>query len=149
MNYTYSQRPSSYYKIITNTVAIAYFGYFYGMAEAIYKNKSKFIQSNKYCFYGLLAGYTHQQLNEIGTGILIRNYGFDQYWLSNTAAGLINCGIIYSAMQLRNSENGQFIKAQKYAGTICLISMFLDLFSQMQRDLYLEYPQQGKERKKY
>ncbi|CAD8200669.1 unnamed protein product [Paramecium octaurelia] len=142
-------RPSSQYKIISNTVAIAFCGFFYGIGKALQKHQSKFIQSNKYCFYGLLTGYTHQQLNEIGTGILIRNFGFDQYWLSNTAAGLINCGIIYSAMQLKNSENGQLIKAQKFAGAICLISMFLDLLSQVQRKLILEYFQNGKEGKKY
>ncbi|CAD8194658.1 unnamed protein product [Paramecium pentaurelia] len=142
-------RPSSQYRIISNTFAIGFCGFFYGIGKALQKNYSKFIQSNKYCFYGLLTGYTHQQLNEIGSGILIRNFGIDQYWVSNTAAGTINCLIIYSSMQLKKSESGQLMKAQKFAGGICLISMFLDLLSQLQRRLILQYIQKGDEGKKY
>ncbi|CAD8115432.1 unnamed protein product [Paramecium sonneborni] len=141
-------RPSSQYRIISNTFAIGFCGFFYGIAKALQKHQSRLIYSNLYCFYGLLTGFTHQLLNEISTGILIRNFGFDQYWASNTVSGIINCAIIYSGMQLKAKESGQLIKAQKLAGGICLFSMFLDLLSQVERKMFLEYLEKNEVTKK-
>jgi len=94
-------RNSSKYRILINTGALGIFGYFSGMGIALHKNQNRFYVPILYCLGITLGGFTHQIMNEIYTGMAIRNKKRDQYWGTNTAAGIINCGLIYSILCLR------------------------------------------------
>lgn len=94
-------RNSSKYRITINTAALSITGYFGGMGIALHKNQNRFYMPILYGIGITLAGFTHQIMNEIYTGMAIRSKKSDQYWATNTAAGIINCALIYTILSLR------------------------------------------------
>lgn len=59
-------------RIMANTGMIGICGFFTGIGKAIYRNQSKTRISLLYLGGSVLSGLTHQLMNEIITGILIR-----------------------------------------------------------------------------
>ncbi|KAM3126996.1 hypothetical protein pb186bvf_020911 [Paramecium bursaria] len=80
-----------------------------------------------FCLAGLVPGLFHQTLNEVFTGQLIRRFHQDQYWVSNTAAGIITTLLLM--VTLSRGGPRRIVSAQQIGGSIMVMSIILDLWS--------------------
>lgn len=104
-------RRSSKVRIVFNTSVVALCGYFFGIGLALHRRQNRLTKPLQYLVGTALAGLTHQILNEVHTGVLIRNYKRDQYFVSNTGAGIINFSIIYLALFFKKGTYHRMLTA--------------------------------------
>ena len=89
-------RLSSAYRYWFNPLQFSVINAFFGVSLAIQHELPKLGTGFRYFVQGLGIGLPYYALNEILTGMLIRRYGREQYFVSNVGAALLT-GIGYFA----------------------------------------------------
>lgn len=95
-------RHSSKMKYIINPLLFTTCSFSFGISKAIYRDLPKLTTSLKYARFGLALSIPYVLVNEVVTGMLIRQYGREQYFYSNsTAAAACFTGLL--ALRLPNA----------------------------------------------
>lgn len=100
-------RYSSSLKYSISPLIFTGFSAFYGLSRSIYMSESKFTNFGKYARNGFLLGLPYYAFNEVITGLIIREYGREQYFYSHTgSAFLCYLGVLaYAGIRKKRGKN--------------------------------------------
>ena len=82
-------RHSSKMKYLINPLLFVGCAASFGISKSIYRDLPKLTTSLKYAKYGLALSVPYLLVNEVATGMLIRGYGQEQFFYSNTIAAAV------------------------------------------------------------
>jgi len=132
-------RYSSPIRITVITSIGTIIGTSYSIGWAMYHDAPKVIGGARGFFGSLALCLGYSVLNELFNGLVVRNYGQEQYFVSNAMATGLMTGIYY-LFQKRIQQVKYDVamkRALKYVGILSVFSMFHDVYVILRRYEYL------------
>lgn len=118
-------RYSSKLKYIVNPLLFASCSAAFGLSKAIYRDLGKASTAFRYGTRGLLFSVPYVLVNEMVNGMLIRGYGREQYFYSNSVAVSV-CGVSLAAALIPRAKRCKIPLLILDGGTAVVLKQVLD-----------------------